>query len=110
MGAALVAATALAATPASAQNADKIFNYKGADRQKMLEKGAKKEGKVTFYSALIVNQALRPLAESFEKKYPYIDVEYWRGNSSKIIKKVLAEKRAKKWSATLPRARGSPPA
>ena len=95
MGATLVAATALAATPAVAQNADKIFNYKGADRQQMLEKGAKKEGKVTFYSALIVNQALRPLAESFEKKYPYIDVEYWRGNSSKIIKKVLAEKRAK---------------
>ena len=52
MGATLVAATALAATPAVAQNADKIFNYKGADRQQMLEKGAKKEGKVTFYSAL----------------------------------------------------------
>jgi hypothetical protein len=44
-----------------------IALMKSADRQKLLVEGAKKEGKVTFYTGLIVDQVVRPLKEGFEK-------------------------------------------
>ncbi|MFM1814295.1 MAG: hypothetical protein RLZ98_990 [Pseudomonadota bacterium] len=84
----------LAASVANAASVQEVLNYKGADRQKMLEEGAKKEGQLTIYSALTINQALRPLVEGFQKKYPYIKAEFWRGESRKIAQKVLAEQRA----------------
>ena len=59
-----------------------IATYKGADREKLILDGAKREGKVSIYSGMIENQALRPLVEAFEKKYPFVDVEYWRGDSA----------------------------
>ena len=74
---------------------DEIANLKGPDRQKVLEEGAKKEGKVTFYSAMVADQLLRPLSIAFMKKYPYIKAEYWQANGSAIIQKVLAESSAK---------------
>lgn len=77
-----------------AQAVDDPLNYTGADRQKVLEEGAKKEGQLTLYSALTINQALRPLVQGFQKKYPYIKAEYWRGTSRKIAQKALAEIRA----------------
>lgn len=71
-----------------------ILTYSGPDRQAKLIEGAKKEGKLTVYSALTVNQALRPLVEGFKKKYPFIDANFWRGSSRKIAQKVLAEMRS----------------
>ncbi|MFM2129688.1 MAG: hypothetical protein RL477_1234, partial [Pseudomonadota bacterium] len=68
--------------------------YKGADRQKVLEAGAKKEGKLVIYSSLTVNQALRPMVQAFNKKYPAVKAEFWRGDTRQISQKVLAEIRA----------------
>src|SRR6187399_1112909 len=42
------------------------------NRQSLLEEGAKKEGKLLWYTTLIVNQALKPIKQAFEKKYPYV--------------------------------------
>ena len=70
---------------------EEILNYKGPDRQKLLEGGARKEGTVVIYSGMIVNQLLRPLAAAFEKKYPFIKTIYWRGDGNQILVKVLAE-------------------
>jgi ABC-type Fe3+ transport system substrate-binding protein len=89
----------LCGTQASALTQQEIANYKGPDRQKMLEEGARKEGKVTIYSGMIVNQALRPMTEAFMKKYPFIKAEYWRGASPQIVQKALAEARAGKVQA-----------
>jgi len=75
---------------------EEIATYNGPDRQKVLEEGARKEGKVAIYSGMIVDQALRPMAEAFEKKYPFLKVDYWRGASPQIIQKALAEARAGK--------------
>jgi ABC-type Fe3+ transport system substrate-binding protein len=75
---------------------EEIATYNGPDRQKVLEEGAKKEGRVAIYSGMIVDQALRPMAEAFEKKYPFLKVDYWRGASPQIIQKALAEARAGK--------------
>jgi ABC-type Fe3+ transport system substrate-binding protein len=90
-----VAATALLASrTAMAQSASDILNYKGPDRQQKLEEGARKEGTVVLYSAMIVNQATRPITEAFRKKYPFINIKYWRGDSSQIVTKVNAELQA----------------
>jgi iron(III) transport system substrate-binding protein len=94
-GFAAVIAMAVGAGPASALSTKEILNYKGADRQQMLLKGARKEGRMVIYSSLIVNQMLRPLTEGFGKKYPFLNVKYWRGSSGKTFKKVTAEMRAK---------------
>jgi iron(III) transport system substrate-binding protein len=71
-----------------------MFKYDGPDREQKLIEGAKKEGQVVFYSAMIVNQALRPLTEKFGKKYPFIKMTYWRAPSEDIAQKVSAEVRA----------------
>lgn len=84
-------AVVLCAGSAAAQD---IFKYNGPDREQKLIEGAKKEGQVIFYSAMIVNQALRPLADKFGKKYPFIKMTYWRADSEDIAQKVSAEVRA----------------
>src|SRR5689334_9796679 len=68
--------------------------YQGPDRSQLLESAARREGKVVFYSGMIENQALRPIADAFHKKYPFVTVEYWRGDSRALIQKSLTEKRA----------------
>lgn len=75
--------------------AQEILTYKGADRQERLVEGAKKEGnQIVFYSSLIANQALRPLAEGFMKKYPFMKASYWRADSEDLFQKISAEIRA----------------
>lgn len=80
-----------AAVPARAQD---ILMNRTPDRQRLLVEGAQKEKQVTIYSAMIVNQALRPLVDNFMKKYPFIRARYWRGDTEEIIAKVSAEVRA----------------
>ena len=87
------AAAALAAAPAVAQGVN-IATYKGADRQNLLIDGAKKEGKVVFYSGMIVDQALLPVSKGFKAKYPFVDLQFWRGTSRDIILKVITEAKA----------------
>lgn len=54
---------------------------------------AKKEGQLTYYTDLIVNQIVRPLTSAFEAKYG-IKVEYVRGDSQVNSLKLLNEKKA----------------
>jgi ABC-type Fe3+ transport system substrate-binding protein len=72
-----------------------------AERQKILVAGAKKEGKVTFYTGLIVDQVVRPLKEAFEKEYPFVELDFFRGNSENIARRVLAEYQAKRYDVDL---------
>ena len=67
------------------------------DRQKILVEGAKKEGKVSWYTTLIVDQVVRPVKEAFEKEYPFIQLEYFRGNSERLVQKMMAEYQAKRY-------------
>ena len=80
---ALVAAALLAST--RAQAADTV-----------LYEAAKKEGTAVWYTSLIVNQAVRPLVEAFEKKYPGVSVKYARADSGPNAIKVIDEARAGK--------------
>lgn len=85
----------ISAAPSHAQDAAKIAMLSGPDRQHILEEGAKKEGAVVWYCSLTENTVLRPLAQAFEKKYPFVKLTYWRGGSTAIIQKTTAELLAK---------------
>jgi iron(III) transport system substrate-binding protein len=87
-------ATVLCAASARALTPEQIVNYRGADREQVLVEGAKKEGQVVLYSALIVNQMLRPLAAGFMKKYPFLKMTYYRADSEELLAKLSAETRA----------------
>ena len=99
-----VLALTLAALPmavAGAASVEEIALMKSADRQKLLVEGAKKEGKVMFYTALIVDQVVRPLKAEFEKEYPFLKVEYFRGNSERVAQKTLLEYQANRHDVDL---------
>jgi iron(III) transport system substrate-binding protein len=83
-----------AAGPARSDTTEEILKYTGADRDQKLVEGAKKEGQVVIYSAMIVNQALRPLTEGFMKKYPFVKATYWRADSEYLTTKIATEVRA----------------
>jgi iron(III) transport system substrate-binding protein len=59
-----------------------------------LYEAAKKEGEVVWYTSLIVNQAVRPLVEAFNKKYPGITVKYARADSGPTAIKIMNEAQA----------------
>src|SRR5919109_732711 len=86
--------TIVCITSAPALTPEEIVNYRGADRQQVLVEGARKESQVVLYSALIVNQMLRPLAAGFMKKYPFIKMTYHRADSEDLLKKLSAEMRS----------------
>lgn len=67
---------------------------------------AQKEGKVTWYSGLIIPDT-QAIADAFMKKYPSIKVEYYRGNQRKILQKVLMEKKGGKNVADIVHSAGA---
>ena len=70
-----------------------VANLASAADAALIE-AARREGKVVWYSTLIVDQSLRPLAAAFEAKYPGVKVEYLRQNSSDIVRRIMAETKA----------------
>ena len=92
---ALIAATLVATVVAAfgAQSkpltgADLAF-YQGADREKILLEGAKKEGQVTFYTSN--TWVAGPVSQEFEKKYPFIKANVWRSDSKALLKRLTEE-------------------
>lgn len=85
-----------AADHAAAASVEEIALNKSANRQALLEDGAKKEGKLLWYTTLIVNQALKPIKAAFEKRYPFVQVEYHRADSEALAQRMLAEYQAKR--------------
>jgi iron(III) transport system substrate-binding protein len=90
----LLGTVALAGTAATTVSAQDILVSRAHDREQRILEGARKEGQVVLYSAMIVNQALRPLTDAFAKKYPFVKMTFWRGDTEAIIDKLAAEQRA----------------
>src|SRR4029434_10185079 len=67
----------LAAQTGKPTSIAELATYTGADREQMLAAGAKKEGKIVWYTALAGN-SYRELAKAFEAKYG-VQVESYRG-------------------------------
>ncbi len=96
----LLLLSALQVSPAQAQGSKptllpELAVYNSADREQLLIAGAKKEGKVIWYTAL-AGASYKELARGFEAKYG-VPVEAYRGNSKDLISRVLAEAQAKKF-------------
>lgn len=86
------------AAPLRAQGAKpaslaELARYAGADREQLLYAGAKKEGKVVWYTSLT---SYKEIARVFEARYPGVKVEAYRGNSTEIITRVTQEAQARR--------------
>jgi iron(III) transport system substrate-binding protein len=86
-----VLALATGSTRAQPLGVEAVANYAGADRQKVLEEGARREGGLLLYTT---GTQIKPLLDRFEQKYPYIKVELARASSADTARKVLEEYRA----------------
>jgi iron(III) transport system substrate-binding protein len=75
-----------------------LANYRGADREEMLKAGAKKEGKMVWYTSLTAH---RDIANIFEAKYPGIKVETYRAGPNDLTRRLLSEAQAKRNIADL---------
>jgi len=62
-------------------------------RQKRLEEGARREGRLKFYG-ISAATLLDAYARGFMKKYPFVKAEFWRGSGNKLVFRVLTEHRA----------------
>ena len=82
----------------AAATVEDVALLKSAERQRILVDGAKKEGKLSFYTTLIIEQVVRPLKDAFEREYPFILMEYFRGNSDRVTQKLFAEYQAKRYA------------
>ena len=87
--------------PSFAATVEEIALMKSANREKILIDGAKKEGKVTFYTGLIVDQVVRPVKDAFEKEYPFIQVDFFRANAERLAQRMLAEYQAKRYEVDM---------
>ena len=70
--------------------------YQGADREKILVEGAKKEGAFMLYGS---HTWYRTMAKEFEKKYPFLKVSEYRTDGRTLIKRALEEIRAGQYIA-----------
>jgi len=74
--------------------ASELAMYSGADRQQLLEQGAKKEGKLTFYTSGIFEQSVQPVVEAFQKKYPFVKLDLWRAGTNTLVPRITEEFKA----------------
>jgi iron(III) transport system substrate-binding protein len=79
---------ALQANAAAPMTAAQLALYQGADREKILIDGAKREGQFTLYDS---HTWFRTYVKEFEKKYPFIKVSEWRNDSKNLIRRAMEE-------------------
>jgi iron(III) transport system substrate-binding protein len=70
-----------------------LANYRGVDREEMLKTGARKEGKLMWYTTLTAHKEIAAL---FEAKYPGIKVETYRAGSRDLLRRILSEAQSKR--------------
>jgi len=90
---ACLAAAAFAQTPSTHD----VYMYQGADRDKRLVEGAKKERQVVLYSTMTVADG-KAFGAAFERKYG-VQLVHWRTSSEKIVQRAVAEARGRRYEA-----------
>ena len=91
-GVILLASTSLWAQ-SKPKTIDELAAYMGPDREQVLFEGAKKEGKVVWYTSL-TNTTYKGIVKAFTEKYPGVDIEVYRAGSKDIAPKILGEAKA----------------
>ena len=91
--------TCLASSAAGqSKSAADLASYRGSDREEMLKTGARKEGKLVWYTSLTAH---REIANIFETKYPGIKVETYRAGPNDLTSRLLSEAQARRNIADL---------
>ena len=80
--------SAIALAASAPMSLSQLALYQGADREKILIEGAKKEGQLTLYDS---HTWFRTFVKEFEKKYPFIKVSEWRNDSKNVIRRAMEE-------------------
>src|SRR5512145_2786670 len=93
--AALVWTPTVWAQAAKAMSVAELAAYNKPDREKVLYEGAKKEGKLMWYTSL-TGGPNTDAPKVFEAKYPGIKLEVYRSDSDGIIQRVMQEAQAKR--------------
>ena len=70
------------------------------ERQAILEREARKEGRVVFYTTLHIGD-LGNIKTQFEQKYPYLKLEPFRLGSTRLVAKIKSEALAGRTDADL---------
>ena len=96
-GAATVGAASLGSVMAQApaNNIAALAALTGAERQKRLAEGAKKEGVVSIYTSMPLDD-MAALTSAFEAKYG-VKAKVWRSGSEKILQRGLLEAKANRF-------------
>jgi len=84
-------ATMEAFAAAAPMSIPQLALYQGADREKLLIEGAKREGQVNFYNS---HTWFRTFVKEFEKKYPFVKVAEWRNDSKNVSRRVMEESKS----------------
>ena len=64
--------------------------------QTALVEGAKKEGKLVWYTSMAIDTS-KPLLDAFNKEYPFIKAELVRAGEEQLMNRILSETRAGRW-------------
>jgi iron(III) transport system substrate-binding protein len=73
-----------------------LAKYMAPDRERVFYEGAKKEGKVVWYTSLTV---YKEVAKAFEAKYPGVTVEVYRAPAMNLVSRILGETQARRYIA-----------
>lgn len=77
-------------------NLAELAKYSGRDRERVLYEGAKKEGKLLWYTSLVPHKYI---AKVFQAKYPGVAVDVYRAAGTTLAVRLLEERRAKRYLA-----------
>lgn len=91
----LLAASALWAQ-GKPKTVEELVNYMGPDREQVLHEGAKKEGKIVWYTSL-AGASYKRIVKAFGEKYPDVKIEVYRAGSKDLTPKILNEAQAGKF-------------
>jgi iron(III) transport system substrate-binding protein len=73
-----------------------LATYNKPDREKILLEGAKKEGKLMWYTSL-TGGPNQDVPKAFEAKYPGVKVDVYRGSSEDLAARIFQEAQAKRF-------------
>jgi iron(III) transport system substrate-binding protein len=85
-----------AGAAAAPMSISQLALYQGADREKILIEGAKKEGAFMLYGS---HSWYRIMIKEFEKKYPFLKVNDYRTDGRNLIKRSVEESKAGQYIA-----------
>ncbi len=73
-----------------------LAKYRGPDRERILYDGAKKEGKLVWYTSLVPHNLI---AKVFQAKYPGVTVDIYRAAGNTLATRLVEERRARRYLA-----------